>query len=93
MKTDTIDFNLPPERPESLPRDCHMSQELFQNARQTMGELRDLIRESGVSWDFIRSQIEMASKHGSPIDKALARMDDYTTGTANSLHDKPSNIW
>ncbi len=91
MTEDIIDIKLPAENPEET-RDCHMSQELFQNARQTMGEIRDFLRESGVSWDFIRKSIEERQQADSPLNKALQRMDDYSTGPAHSLHDKPSNI-
>ncbi|MDE5850336.1 MAG: hypothetical protein K2H38_09360 [Muribaculaceae bacterium] len=93
MKEDTIDFKLPAENPEETSRECHMSIELFQNARQTMGELRDLVRETGISWDFLSQQIERAQHPSSPVDKALDRMDDYSTGLGKTLHDKDSNIW
>ena len=85
-------MELPPERAEELPRDFDMSVELYQNARQTMGEVRDLLRATGMSWDFIQSQIDMAQTPLSPLDKALARMDDYLTGPGHSLHAKSSNI-
>ena len=93
MKKDTIDFELPAETPDDMPRDCHMSQELFQNASLTMGELRDFIRESGVSWDFISAQIEQSQHAPSPLQRALNRIDEYSTGIANSLENKPSNVW
>ncbi len=75
------------------PRACQMSIELFQNARQTMGELRDFLREAGISWDFIQHQIDLANRPSSPLDKALESMNPYTTGSANSLHDLPHNVW
>ena len=93
MKEDTIDFELPAENPEETSRECHMSLELFQNARQTMGELRDWMRETGISWDCLKTQIERAQPLSSPVDKALDRMDDYSTGLGKTLHDKDSNIW
>ncbi|MDE6291059.1 MAG: hypothetical protein K2M16_05965 [Muribaculaceae bacterium] len=92
MNQDTIDFKLPAESPEETSRECHMSQELFQNARQTMGELRDWMRATGVSWDFLREISMEATASASPLDKALRRMDEYSTGPGRSLHDKPSNI-
>ena len=93
MRKDTIDMELPSEGPEELPRDCRMSLELYQNARQTMGELRDLLRSTGMSWDFIQTQIDAAQTPPSPIDKALGRMDDYSTGPGRSLEGKPRNVW
>lgn len=92
MKTDTIKFTLPPEGPTETPHECQMSIDLFQNARQTMGELRDFIRHSGLSWDFIQSQIDRSKPSPSPIHKALSRMDEYATGPGRSLHDLPSNV-
>ena len=93
MNEDTIDFKLPPDMPEDGARECHMSRELFQNARMTMGEIRDFLRESGVSWEFIRHQIDEAEHSLSPVEKAIRRLDDYSTGLGRSLDDKPSNIW
>lgn len=93
MNEDTIDFRLPPENPEENSRECHMSLELFQNASQTMGEIRDWMRETGVSWDFICHHIERAQRMPSSIDKALDNMDEYTTGLGRSLRDKDSNVW
>ena len=70
-----------------------MSLELFQNARMTMGELRDLAREGGFSWEFLQRQIEDAQHSPSPLDKIHAKMDDYSTGPGRSLHDKSSNFF
>ncbi len=70
-----------------------MSIELFQNARQTMGELRDFLRTTGISWDFIQHQIDLANQPHSPIDHALDSMNPYSTGPGKSLHDLPSNVW
>ena len=93
MNEDTIDFELPSATPEEAPRDCHMSIELFQNARMTMGELRDFMREAGISWDFIRQKIEEAQHAPSPLDRTLRHLDDYSTGIGKSLHDKERNVW
>ena len=90
MKEDTIDIELPAERSEGTPRGCQMSQELFQNASQTMGELRDWMRATGVSWDCLSHQMELARHTPSPLDKAL---DNYSTGLGKTLSDKPSNVW
>ena len=93
MKDDIIDFPLPSDIPEGPPRECRMSLELYQNARQTMGEIRDFLRESGMSWDFIQSQIERSKTPGTPLGRALQRLDDYSTGPGRSLQDKESNVW
>ena len=93
MNENTINFELPAENPEDASRECHMSLELFQNASRTMGELRDFVRETGISWDFLRQQIDRARQKPSPIDKALDSMDEYSTGLGRSLHDKASNVW
>ena len=90
MNEDTIDIKLPAERPEEDMRNCRMSQQLFQNASQTMGELRDWMRETGISWDCLCHQIERAKHGSSTIDKVL---DDYSTGLGKTLSDKPSNVW
>ena len=92
MKEDTIDIELPAERSEGITRECHMSQELFQNARQTMGELRDFMRETGVSWEVLQQNIDRARRPATAVERAIDRMDDYTVGLGRSLHDKPSNI-
>lgn len=78
---------------ERISGDCTMSLELFQNARMTMGELRDLAREGGFSWEFLQRQIEDAQHSPSPLDKIHAKMDDYSTGPGRSLHDKSSNFF
>lgn len=73
--------------------ECRMSVELFQNARQTMGELRDIMRMAGFSWDFIQHEIDLANHPNSPVGKALDSIDPYSTGIGNSLRDLPSNVW
>lgn len=70
-----------------------MSTELYQNARQTMGELRDFMRATGISWDFIQHQIDIANHPKSSIDKTIQKMDPYSTGPGKSLRDLPSNVW
>ena len=92
MKEKTIDLELPSGSPEDTERECHMSLELYQNARQTMGELRDVIRQTGMSWDFIQSQIERSQPTDTPVERILDRLDDYSTGLGKSLHDKKSNV-
>ncbi len=84
---------LSPSSSDGMPRECSMSIDLFQNARQTMGELRDLLRAMGLSWDFIQHEIDIANTSVSPVDKTLHAFDDYTTGVGKSLHNLPSNIW
>ena len=74
-------------------KDGYMSIELFQNARQTMGELRDLMRTTGISWDFIQHQIDLAYHRQSPLNKAMQSIDPYTTGPGKSLQNLPSNIF
>ncbi|MDE5840345.1 MAG: hypothetical protein K2H49_05440 [Muribaculaceae bacterium] len=93
MERKLVKVSLPPENPEELPRECRMSVELFQNARMTMGELRDLMRQIGISWDFIQFQIDFANRPSSPLDKALRTMDPYATGPGRSLRDLPPNVW
>lgn len=93
MNENIIDIRLPAESPLESSRECHMSLEFFQNASRTMGELRDLMRETGISWDFIRHHIELAQHKSSPIVKALDSMDEYSTGLGKHLYDKDSNIW
>lgn len=93
MKENTVDMELTGEDGEDSNRECRMSVELYQNARQTMGELRDLMRETGMSWDFIEHQIGEANRKPSALDKALRQMDDYTTGAGKTLRDKPKNVW
>lgn len=78
---------------DTVLNDCGMSIELFQNARQTMGELRDFMRATGISWDFIQHQIDLASHPKSSIDKAIQAMNPYSTGPGKSLRDLPSNVW
>lgn len=93
MNYELINLSLPSATPMDAPRTCQMSTELFQNARQTMGELRDLLRYTGLSWDFIQHEIDRTKNPNSPIDRALTSMDPYTTGPGRSLRDLPSNIW
>ncbi|MDE6479160.1 MAG: hypothetical protein K2L45_02735 [Muribaculaceae bacterium] len=93
MKNELVKLSLPSENPEKISSDCQMSVELFQNARQTMGELHDIMRQTGISWDFIRHEIDLANRRLSPLDKALQSMDPYTTGPGKSLQGLPSNIF
>lgn len=93
MKQELIHITIPPTNPEEMPRDCRMSIDLYQNARQTMGELRDLMRCLGISWDFIQHEIDRANHPKSAIDKAMDAMDEYSTGPGKSLRNLPSNIW
>ena len=93
MRTRLVHVPLPAANCEDIGRECEMSIELYQNVRQTMGELRDIMRETGISWDFIQYQIEMASHSKSPLDRAIDTMDPYTTGPGRTLRDLPSNIW
>ena len=88
-----INVSLRSENPEDVPRDCSMSLDLYQNARLTMGELRDIMRRLGISWEFLQSQIDRASRPASPLEKAYRAMDPYSTGPGKSLRDLPSNIW
>ncbi len=90
---DTLHFLLPAEEPAGEERVCRMSPELFQNARQTMGELRDMMREQHFSWDFIKYQIEAAQSAPSPLDKALRQMDDYSIGIGKHIQGTPKNEW
>lgn len=93
MNSELIHLYLPSESIGETPRECHMSEELFRNARMTMGELRDFLSHTGISWDFILHQVELADRPLSPLDKALRSMDPYTTGPGKSLRDLPSNVW
>ena len=92
-KDDIVDVWLPDDDTAENCRACHMSVELYQNARQTMGELRDMMRTEGISWDFLRYWIEEGQKEMTPIVKAINSMDEYSTGIGRSLHDKGSNVW
>lgn len=92
MKEKTIELDLPSGSTEDIGRECHMSLELYQNARQTMGELRDFMRETGMSWEFIQSQIERSKTSVNTVERLLDRLDDYSTGLGKSLHDKNSNV-
>ena len=89
----TVDLDLPAECPEAQERECRMSAELYQNARQTMGELRDMMRETGISWDYISRQIDEARQSTSAVGKAFRQTDEYSTGIGKNLYDKPRNIW
>ncbi len=93
MNFELLHLPLPDEHPDGLPRDCRMSVELYQNARSTMGELRDIMRQLGLSWNFIRYQIDKAEHRESPLEKALRSMDPYTIGPGRSLRELPSNVW
>ncbi len=93
MNKNTIDLELHAENPLDVSRECHMSLELYQNARQTMGELRDWMRTAGISWDFIQHHIDEAQRPKSAVDKAMDSMDDYTTGFGHSLQNKDHNVW
>ena len=93
MKNELIKINLPSDIPGEASHECCMSVDLYENARMTMGELRDTMRQLGISWEFIRQQIEIANSHSSPVDKALDSMDEYSTGPGKSLRDLPSNIF
>ena len=93
MNIELITLSLPSDSPEEMPRECRMSEELYRNARMTMGELRDFLRHTGISWDFILHQIELADRPRSALDKAMRSMDPYTTGPGKSLRDLPSNVW
>lgn len=89
----SIRMSLPSENPHESPRDCRMSLDFYQNARMTMGELRDLVRARVFSWDFLEYHIREAQRPRSSIDKALDKLDDYSIGIGKTLHDKPSNVW
>lgn len=93
MKESTVKIELPSENPEEMPRECHMSIDLYQNARMTMGELRDMVREGVFSWEFLEYVIGQSRRPLTPIDKALQKLDDYTTGIGKTLHDKPCNVF
>ncbi len=90
---DNVSVWLPPEEAAAEPRVCRMSVELYQNAQQTMGELRDMMREMKVSWDFLQQQIEAARHDASPVEKALRQMDSYSTGMGKSLGELGKNVW
>ncbi len=92
-KNDLIKISLPCEINEMGPRECCMSVSLFENARQTMGELRDIMRMTGLSWDFIQKQINMVNHPFSPIEKELKSIDDYSIGLGKSLEFLPHNVW
>ncbi len=89
----TLRIDLPSDNPSDNPRECRMSLDFYQNARLTMGELRDLVRAGVFSWEFLEYHIRKAQCPRSPLDKTLDKLDDYTTGLGKSLHDKPSNVW
>ncbi len=93
MKNELIHISLSQDSGYESQRECAMSVELFQNARQTMGELRDIMRELHISWDFIQYQIDLANHPKSTLDKIIQSMDDYSTGPGKSLKDLPSNVW
>lgn len=76
-----------------MPRECRMSIDLYQNARMTMGELRDMVRERVFSWEFLEYVIRESRRPKGALEKTLGLMDDYTTGVGKTLHDKASNVW
>ncbi len=84
---------LPGSDSQEIPRECHMSADLYQNACQTMGELRDILRASGMSWEFIQHQIDLANHRVSAIDDVFLSFDEYSTGLGKNLRDLPSNVW
>lgn len=92
MTEDTIDIELPAENTEEMNRECHMSIDFFQNASQTIGELRDLMRASGLSWEAIQTQIDRTQPQSSSVGRMLDSLDEYSTGIGNSLLDKQSNL-
>ncbi len=92
-KNDLIKVSLPCEAHEHTPRECVMSVSLYENARQTVGELRDFLRFSGLSWDFFQQQIDLANRQKSPLEKALKSMDAYSTGIGKALDGLPHNVW
>lgn len=89
----TVKFELPSGNSSGQTRECEMSLDFYQNARMTMGELRDMVRAGVFSWDFLEHHIREAQRPRSSIDKALDKLDDYSTGIGKTLHDKPSNVW
>lgn len=93
MENKLVRLSLSSDNYADMPRDCLMSIDLYQNACMTMGELRDLMRQLGISWDFIKHQIDRANRPVSPLARALDSMDEYSTGTGHSLRDLPSNIF
>ena len=89
----SIRMNLLVENPLENPRECQMSLDFYQNARMTMGELRDMVRAGVFSWDFIEHHIREAQRPKDAVEKSLQKFDDYSTGIGKTLHDKPSNVW
>lgn len=89
----TVKIELPAISAEEQPRECRMSLDLYQNARMTMGELRDMVREKVMSWEFLEYVVNESQRPRSALDRVMDKMDDYSTGIGRSLHDKPSNIW
>lgn len=88
-----VKIELPSGNSSGQTRECEMSLDFYQNARMTMGELRDMVRAGVFSWDFLEHHIREGQRPRSPIDKALDKLDDYSTGIGKTLHDKPSNVW
>ena len=93
MNRNLIKLNLLHDESSEASRECHMSIDLYQNARTTMGELRDMMRETGISWNYIQQQIDRASHPLTGVEKALDSMDPYTTAPGNTLRDLPRNVW
>lgn len=89
----SVKIKLPSVNAEEQPRECRMSLDLYQNARMTMGELRDLVRAGVFSWEFLEYVIQDGQRPRSAVDRAMDKMDDYTMGIGKSLRGKRSNVW
>ena len=92
MSCDLINISLRSESPEELPRDCHMSLDRYQNACLTMGELRDIMSQIDISWEFLQTKIDRASRPASPLDKVYRFMDPYSIGPGKSIRTLSSNV-
>lgn len=92
MKREITECRMPGEKAGTRNANGKMSEELWQNARQTIGELRDLMRETGITWEFISREIERASHKPTGVERAMERMDPYSTGPGKSLNGLPRNI-
>ncbi|MDE6023524.1 MAG: hypothetical protein K2G13_08495 [Muribaculaceae bacterium] len=89
----SVRMNLLVENPQEKPRACQMSLEFYQNARMTMGELRDMVRAGIFSWDFLEHHIREAQRPKGVVENSLQKFDDYSIGLGKTLHDKPINVW